>query len=98
MTDRDPCVDRSLLLVPRELFLEPQKYRGVAPGVLAAFQALWHPDRLRKASSLPTVRTFEQDFGDEPVRALVPKPFAEEAAKKFRDRSSISLEPFDLPS
>jgi alpha-mannosidase len=98
MADRDPCVDRSLLLVPRELFFEPQKHRGVAPGVLAAFQALWHPDHLRKASSLPTVRTFEQEFGDEPVRALVPRPFAEEAAKKFRDRSSVSLEPFDLPS
>jgi alpha-mannosidase len=94
----NPCVDRSYLLVPRELFLEPHQHRGAAPGVVAAFLALWHPDRLRQATSLPTVRTFEQELGDEPVRALVPRPYADEAAKKFREQSSVSIEPFDLPS
>jgi len=91
-------VDRSLLLVPREFFIEPQKHRGLAPGVMAVFQALWHPDRLRQATSLPTVRTFDQDLGDDAVRALVPKLFADAAAAKFREQPNVALEPIDLPS
>src|SRR4051812_22430446 len=58
---------------------------------------LWHPDRLRQATSLPAVRTFQQSLGDDAAQAYVPKPFAEQAATEFREQTNITIEPFDLP-
>jgi alpha-mannosidase len=89
-------VHRSYLLVPKEFFLESEKHRAAAPGVVAAFQSLWHPDELKLASGLPTIRPLdaEPEEGDD-IRIVVPKAFAEAVVARFKDKPNVSIEVID---
>ena len=88
---------RSYLLIPKEFILEPEKHRASASSVVAAFQALWHPDLLKQASGLPTIESLDFEPEGDQVRIVVPKAFAESATTRFKDKPIVAIEIVDLP-
>jgi alpha-mannosidase len=73
------------LLVPPDLLSKPETQRELAPLVLSAYQALWHPSLLTRAEALPSCRDLADVPHDSDALLAVPSPCLESATDLVRN-------------